>query len=103
MIATEQETLQLLSTDSKAQNEGFFGDFKVEGTKLGAGSRWRITIIGQTAGTKHEFFVQEGEIYHVQFHTPAPWNHLTQFVIGCRVKRILDSEKRAIFDAIAGW
>jgi hypothetical protein len=102
MISTDQEP-RLSPADGNALKVRFFQDFRIEGTSLGDGSCWRVTTIHETVGVKHEFFVHSGQIYHVQFHTPAPWSHLTRFVVGHRVKRILASEKKAILAAVAGW
>jgi hypothetical protein len=102
MISTDQEP-HVMQADGNAPRVRFFQDFRIEGTSLGDGSSWRVTTIDETFGVKHEFFVHAGQIYHVQFHSPAPWSHLTRFVVGSRVKRIQASEKQAILAAIAGW
>jgi len=85
---------------------GIFGNFKIEGSSLPASSRlldWRITATDQTTGLEHHFFLREGQIYHVQFHSSPPWSHSTQFTVGGRVKRIMHSERRAILQAVLAW
>jgi hypothetical protein len=102
MISTDQEQ-QLIPADDKALKVRLIQDFRIEGSSIGGGSGWRITTVHEISGVKHEFFVHASQIYHVQFQSPPPWSHLTRFVIGGRVKRILASEKEAILAAIAGW
>jgi hypothetical protein len=106
LLPPKSEAQSWMSTEKGAMKVGLFGDFKIEGSSLRATSRslgWRITAIDQTSGLEHEFYVREGVIYHVQFQSSPPWNHSTQFTVGGRVKRIMDSEKRAILRAVAGW
>jgi hypothetical protein len=76
----------------------FFGKFVVESTGLSNG--WRVTTTDTTTGVQRNFYVHSGQIHHINFHAPAPWNHSTPFVVGRRVKRITDSEMRAIRRAI---
>jgi hypothetical protein len=76
----------------------FFGKFVVESTDLSTG--WRVTTTDPTTGVQHNFYVHDGQIHHIDFHAPAPWNHSTPFVVRKRVKRITDSEVRAIRRAI---
>jgi len=95
-----------IPTEKRAMKVGVFGHFKVEGSSSRASSRlldWRITATDQTTSLEHDFFIRDGQIYHVQFHSSPPWNHSTKFTVGVRVKRIMDSEKRAILQAIVGW
>jgi hypothetical protein len=84
---------------------GVFGDFKIAGTSMptATGLGWRITTTDQNTGLKHEFFVNQDQIYHVQSHSSPPWSHESPFVVGRRVKRILAAEKLAIQQAVAGW
>jgi hypothetical protein len=76
----------------------FYGKFVVEATNLSTG--WRITTIDSTIGVQHNFYVREGQLYHINFHASPPWNHATPFVVGSKVRRITDSEMRAIRRAI---
>lgn len=90
----------------KALMVGVFGNFKIEATAVKSGSRilgWRITSNNQTTMLQHEFYVSARQIHHVQFQTSPPWNHSSQFVVGSKVKRILESEKRAILRAVSDF
>jgi hypothetical protein len=101
----ENEAMRLRPVKKAALNVGVFGDFKIAATSMstGIGVGWRITTTDQNTNLQHEFFVDDGQIYHVQFQTPPPWSHQTPFVVGGRVKRIMASEKEAILQAVAGW
>jgi len=100
-LSPDRETPQMILRGARSVNVGIWGDFKIEGTRAGSG--WRITTLNQDTGLEHEFYVQEGQIYHVQFHSPPPWSHSTGFIVGSRVRRILHLEKQAILHAVAGW
>jgi hypothetical protein len=100
------EVPRVVSTEKKASMIGVFGNFKIEATPVLSGSRilgWRITSNDQTTSLRHEFYVSEGRIHHVQFQSPPPWDHSSQFVVGGKVKRIMESERRAILQAVVGW
>jgi hypothetical protein len=71
-----------------------FGGFKIEARTLSTG--WRVSSTDQATGIQHEFYIHDGAIYHVSL-----WNQSAQFVVGCRVKRIRESEKRAILQAVS--
>jgi hypothetical protein len=90
---------QLISTEKPSHKIAVFEDFRIEVTGVLTG--WRITSTDQATGIQHEFYVHDGEIHHVNLQSSPPWNHYTQFVIGRRVKRIMDSEKRAILQAVS--
>jgi hypothetical protein len=79
-----------------------FAEFKVEATRLDGtrAANWRATTTHQVTGLQSEYCIHEGRIHHVQFQSPPPWRHSTPFVVGPRVKRIMASEKRAIFIAL---
>lgn len=80
-----------------------FGNFKIEVVGVSKGTTllgYRVTTHDQTTGLQHDFYVHEGEIRHVQFQSSPPWSYSTPFVVGNVVKRIMDSERRAIMDAI---
>jgi hypothetical protein len=96
----EREAARLISTENQSHKVGVFGGFTVEVT--GKLTGWRVTTTDQATGIQHEFYVHDGEIHHVSLPSSPPWNHSTQFVVGCRVKRIMDSEKRAILHAVSG-
>jgi hypothetical protein len=93
------EAAQLISTEKPSHKIAVFEDFRIEVTGVLTG--WRITSTDQATGIQHEFYVHDGEIHHVNLQSSPPWNHYTQFVIGRRVKRIMDSEKRAILQAVS--
>jgi hypothetical protein len=96
----------LISTEKKTLMIRVFGDFKIEATAVLNGSRilgWRITSNDQTTSLQHDFYVSEGQIHHVQFQSSPPWNQSSQFVVGGKVKRIMESEKRAILRAISDF
>ena len=97
----ENEAVRLSSVKSASLNVGVFGDFKIVATGMLTG--WRITTTDQHTGLQHEFFVYDGQIYHVQFQKSPQWSHETPFVVGGRVKRIMAAEKLAIQQAVAGW
>lgn len=97
----ENEAVRLSSVKSASLNVGVFGDFKIAATGMLTG--WRITTTDQHTGLQHEFFVYDGQIYHVQFQKSPQWSHETPFVVGGRVKRIMASEKQAIQQAVGGW
>jgi hypothetical protein len=100
------EVPRVVSTEKKASMIGVFGNFKIEATPLLSGSRilgWRITTNDQTTSLRHEFYVSEGRIHHVQFQSSPPWNHSSQFVVGGKVRRIMEAEKRAILRAISNF
>jgi hypothetical protein len=93
--------MQLGSVKNASLKVGVFGDFKIAATAMSTG--WRITTTDHNTGLQHEFFVDNGEIYHVQFQKSPPWSHETPFIVGVRVRRILSSERRAVLQAVAGW
>jgi hypothetical protein len=97
----ENEAMQLRSVNKVSLKVGVFGDFRIAATRMSTG--WRITTTDQNTGLQHEFFVDDGQIYHVQFQKSPPWSHETPFVVGSRVKRILSSEKLAVLNAVVGW
>jgi hypothetical protein len=106
ILPPKSEAHSLMSTENGAMKVGVFGNFRIEGSSLRATSRllgWRITATDQTTGLQHDFYIREGRIYHVQFHSSPPWNHSTEFTVGGREKRIMDSEQRAILQAVADW
>jgi hypothetical protein len=96
---SEREAARLISTEKPSHKIGIFGGFTVEVT--GKLTGWRVTTTDQATGIQHEFYVHDGEIHLVSLPSSPPWNHSTQFVVGCRVKRIMDSEKRAILQAVS--
>jgi hypothetical protein len=69
------------------------GTYRIE--TRGTATGWRVTSIDQSTGAAHEFFVHDGAIYHVSL-----WNNSSQFVVGARVKKIMDSERHAILEAV---
>jgi len=84
---------------------GVAGDFHVKATATANGNRfvgWRITTTNQESSLQHEFFVCEGRIHHILFQSAALRNDQTPFVMGGRVKRILDAERWAILKTIGG-
>jgi hypothetical protein len=93
--------MRLSSVNNVSLKVGVFGDFKIAATSMSTG--WRVTTTDQNTCLQHEFFVDDGQIYHVQFQKSPPWSHETPFVVGGRVKRILSSEKRAVLQAVVGW
>jgi len=97
--------MRLRPVKNAALQVGIFGDFKIAATSMptGTGLGWRITTTNQNTGLQHDFFVDDGRIYHVQFQSSPPWSHQTSFVVGSRVKRIMASEKQAILQAVGGW
>jgi hypothetical protein len=96
-LSVEREAALL--PPKKPSRSYFYGKFVVEATNLSSG--WRITTIDPTTGVQHNFYVREGQIHHINFHASPPWNHSTPFVVGSRVRRITDSEVRAIRRAIS--
>jgi hypothetical protein len=101
-----EEVSRVVSTEKKASTIGGVENFKIEATPMLSGSRilgWRITSDDQTTGLRHEFYVSEGRIHHVQFQASPPWNHSSQFVVGSKVRRIMESEKRAILRAVSDF
>lgn len=83
---------------------GMSGNFKIEATAVPTGTQipgWRITTHDQTTNLEHEFYVREGQIRHVQFQSSPPWDHSSQFVVGGKVNRISEAEKRAILQTIS--
>jgi hypothetical protein len=100
------EVSRLIYTEKKTSMISVFDNFKIEATAVLNGSRivgWRITSNDQATSLQHEFYVSERQIHHVQFHSSPPWNHSSQFVVGGKVKRIMESEKRAILRAISDF
>jgi hypothetical protein len=94
----------MVSTEKKALLIGVVGNFEIEASSLSSGSRilgWRITSSDLTTGLRHEFYVSEGQIHHVQFQSSPPWDHASQFVVGGKVKRIMESERAAILRAVS--
>ena len=90
----------------KASMIRVFGNFTIEATSVLNGSRilgWRITSKDKTTSLQHEFYVSEGRIHHVQFQSSPPWSHSSQFVVGRKVRRIMESEKQAILRAISDF
>jgi hypothetical protein len=103
---SREEVPRVVSTEKKTSMIGRFENFTIEGTSVLNGSRilgWRITSNDQTTSLRHEFYVSEGRIHHVQFQSSPPWNHSSQFVVGRKVRRIMESEKRAILRAISDF
>jgi hypothetical protein len=99
------EVPRLIPTE-KASMLRVLGNFTIEATSVLNGSRilgWRITSKDETTCLQHEFYVSEGRIHHVQFQSSPPWNHSSQFVVGAEVRRIMESEKRAILRAISDF
>jgi hypothetical protein len=80
------------------------GDYTIAATWMSAGTGvgWRITTTDRSTSVQHEFFLNRGLVYHVQFQSSRPWSHHTPFVLGSRVKRIIPSEKEAILQCVAG-
>jgi hypothetical protein len=107
------EVSRLIYIEKKASMISVFDNFKIEATAVLNGTRivgWRITSNDQATSLHHEFYVSERQIHHVQFHSSPPWNHSSppwnhssQFVVGGKVKRIMESEKRAILRAISDF
>jgi hypothetical protein len=88
----------------KASMIGVFGNFNVEATPVRSGWRllgWRVTTHDRTTSLQHHFYVHEGHIHHLQFQASPPWDHLSQFVVGSKVKRLAEDEKRAILQTIS--
>jgi hypothetical protein len=93
------EAAQSISAEKPSRKIAVFEDFRIEVTGVLTG--WRITSTDQATGIQHEFYVHDGEIHHVNLQSSPPWNHCTQFVVGRRIKRIMDSEKRAILQVVS--
>jgi hypothetical protein len=74
-------------------------EFRVEATSIHS-SDWRVTTTHRGTGLRHEYYVRQGQIYHVQFMSSPPWTHSSQFIVGTKVRRIADSEKHAVLAAI---
>jgi hypothetical protein len=68
-------------------------DFRVEARSAMGG--WKITSIDQTSGLRHEFYVQDGVIFHISLYGEPG-----QFVVGRAVGRLSDSERQAILHAV---
>jgi hypothetical protein len=88
----------------RASMAGVCGNFKVEATAVYNGSRlqgWRVTSHDRTTSLQHEFYVHEGLIRHVQFQSSPPWNHSSRYIVGGKVKQMLETEKRAILHTIS--
>jgi hypothetical protein len=88
----------------KASMIGVFGNFKVEATPVRSGWRllgWRVTTHDRTTSLQHHFYVHEGHIHHLQFQSSPPWDHSSHFVVGTKVKRLAEDEKRAILQIIS--
>jgi hypothetical protein len=95
-------TMRLRPVKKRALKVGVF-NIAATSVSTGTGLSWRIMTTDENTGVQHEFVVDEGKIYQVQFQKSPPWSHETPFVIGGRVKLILASEKRAIQRAVMGW
>jgi hypothetical protein len=83
-----------------------FGELTIKGTSFSNGSRlvgWRVTAVDQSTGYGHEYWVQDGRMFHVQLATSPPWTHRTPFVIGDPVKRVEPSAKAAVLQAVEEW
>jgi hypothetical protein len=79
-----------------------------EWTLMGTGFRkggidgWRVTCVNRATHQTLEYWVQNGQLFHVQ---PAAGlrNHHTQFVIGHAVKRVDPSVKVVILETVEIW
>jgi hypothetical protein len=74
-------------------------EFRVEATRIHK-SDWRVTTTHRDTGLQHEYYIHQGQIYHVQFLSAPPWTHTSEFVVGTKVRRIAASERRAVLAAI---
>src|ERR1700753_1202974 len=81
------------STERQSLTIAVFDGYKIEAK--GTNKGWRVRSKKLSTGIQHEFFVHQGEIFHISL-----WNHPIQFVVGCRVKRIMESERQAILQAV---
>jgi hypothetical protein len=80
-----------------------FAEFKVEATSVPSEHRredWRVTTTHLGTGLQHEYYIHDGQIHHVQFLSAPPWSHASRYIVGTRVKRIADSERRAVLDTV---
>jgi hypothetical protein len=81
------------------------GGFEITASRILSGARtlgWRITSLNQMSSVKHHFFVQGTRIHHILFHLHAPGLDHTPFVVAGRVKRMVEAEKSAILQTVAG-
>jgi hypothetical protein len=105
-FSAREEVPRVASIEKKTSMIGTFGNFTIEATSVLNGlliRGWRITSKDETTCLQHEFYVSEGRIHHVQFQSSPPWSHSSQFVVGAKVRRIMESEKRAILRAISDF
>jgi hypothetical protein len=98
LSASARDTARL--QEKPSHRIAVFGEFTVEVT--GRLTGWRVTTTNQATGIQHEFYVHDDVIHHVMLPLSAEWNNSTQFVVGCRVRQIMDSEKWAILQGVRG-
>jgi hypothetical protein len=93
-VVSEEMASAPMAEEKRSTTIAMFEDFRIEARAALSG--WRIASIDRETGIQHDFYVQQGEIYHLSL-----WKHTDQFMVGRPVNQIRDSEKQAILQVVS--